>query len=412
MDRGTRFFVSFSSRDLKYVREIMAAMDGQGIDFWNYADELQGIELGEKIDHRLIAEIETCTHIILVISKNTMDPEIGRFCRFEMEYVRKNAFEGSPKLIPVLLDKKTNLKLEFPYDYFENDFCYELDDSSESIVNLTVKICKLAGKIYIPPIEAHPSLPFWKFFRKEVEEFAQSNKDHVDLMMILGEFNEYYKKSSIERSLFLIGYFIQSCKYRVPGYQPFYPIIVQAVCETELGKYDDAMISYEQARIINPGNQDVIGGIGTIYFKTGDYKNAEKCFEKIILNPDNPDVTNARINLAICRLSMNKAISATEADFLFQVDISTYSHDIKTAILNARGVYLLTGKRFEALEQLCIKIIADELHDAITYRLLQLSYFNRGMKEKGCETIQKAIKEAAKNSRLDKNALNNYLKDC
>ena len=381
MGQDMRFFVSFSSRDLKYVREIMAALKGQEIDFWNYTDIIQSIEIGETINDRLIRELETCTHMIVVISEHSMDPETGHFCRFEMEYARSRKNHKMPVFIPVVIGLQGKPKLEYPYDEFEKEFCQELDHTPESIVRLTVKICNLIGKDYIPLIEAHPNLPFWKFFRKEVEDLAHSSKEHIDLMMVLGEFNEYYKMAGMHRALFLISYFLQSCKYKLISYEPFYPLIAKAVCETELGKYEEALASYEQAGLIHPDDQDVIGGIGTVFFRKGEYQKAEACFEKIIQDPDNREVTNARINLAICKLAMNKPISPSEAEFLFQVDISGYPADLKTAILNARGIYLLTEKKYDALEQLCLEIKKDNLDDNITRRLLQLSYLHRGMNE-------------------------------
>ena len=82
MKNPTRFFISFSSCDLKYVREIMAALKGQELDFWDYSNIIESIEIAEQIDDRLIKEIEACTHMILVISTNSMNHDIGRFCRF------------------------------------------------------------------------------------------------------------------------------------------------------------------------------------------------------------------------------------------------------------------------------------------------------------------------------------------
>jgi tetratricopeptide (TPR) repeat protein len=412
MMEGIRFFVSFSSHDLKYVREIMSALKGQGIDFWNYADLIQGIELGEKIDDRLMSEINDCTHLLVIISRNSMDPQIGRFCRFELQYANSRKSRNEMHFIPVLINLPGNLKLEPPYDVFEVDYCQEVDDTPESIVKFTVKVCKLIGKQYIPPIEAHQNLPFWKLFRKEVEDIAHSNKEHVDLMMILGEFNEYYLKADMQKALFLITYFLQSCAYKVPSYQPFYPVIVKAVCETELGKYDDAMNSYKEAKRIHPYNQDVIGGIGTVFFKTGHYQMAAGCFEEIIRNEKNEDVTNARINLIISKLAMGQAISGEDAVFLFKVDISAYSIDLKTAILNARGICLITDKDYPFLESLCKKIIQDNMHDTITIRLLQISFLNRGLVKEAKEVIRSAIKEAEGNSRLDKDALSSYWEDC
>jgi tetratricopeptide (TPR) repeat protein len=375
-----RFFVSFSSRDLKFVREIMATLKGQGIDFWDYSDIAESIEVGENIDVRLGKEIDRCTHMVVVISENSLDATIGRFCRFELEYALNRKSAGLPQFIPVLIESHDKLKLESPYDIFEKDFCSELDESAESIVKLTVKICQLIQKTYLPPFEAHSNLPFWKLFRTEVEEMAHSNNVHVDIMMILGEFNEFYRRSDMQNALLRIDYFLMTCAIKVQNYHPFYPRIVKAVCETELGMYNEALKSYEMAKAIQPENQDVIGGIGTVYFKTCQYPQAAACFEQIIRNNTNEDVTNARINLIITKQATDKPVSIEEEQFLFKVDINKYPDDLKTAILNAQGIQYKIKRDYAALERHCKSVISKNLHDAITLRLLEISYISRGMK--------------------------------
>lgn len=432
MEKTMRFFVSFSSRDLKYVREIMAALKGQGIDFWDYSSIAESIEAGSKIDARLSREIDACTHMIVVISKNSMNTDIGRFCRFELEYALNRGGKPVPYFIPVIVESRDEknsqgmiaktlnrlispaakphqkLILKPPYDIFIKDFRLELDESPESVVKFTVKICQTIDRVYIPPIEAHANLPFWKLFRKEVEELAHSNNVHVEVMMILGEFNEYYKKAEMQLALKKISFFIDTCDNRVPDYKPFYPFIVKAVCETELKMYDEAMKSYEKAKLIHPKNQDVIGGIGTLYFKTNEFRKAADCFEQIIKTNTNEDVTNARINLIITRQNMGTLITPEEERFLFNVNTDLYPDDLKTAIHNAQAVQYRIKKDYQALEYHCKAIISKDLHDTITIRLLQISYINRGMRQAAKHLITDAMKEAEHNKRLDKGVLKTF----
>lgn len=428
-----RFFVSFSSRDLKYVREIMAALKGQNIDFWDYSAIAESIEVGTNIDQRLIQQIDICTHMIVVISKNSMNAHIGRFCRFELEYALNKSGKPVPYFIPVIVESQDEKKsqgliakilnrlispfanpnqkliLKPPYDIFEKNFRLELDESPESVVKFTVKICQTIDKVYIPPIDAHANLPFWKLFREEVEELAHTIHVHVEVMMILGEFNEYYKKAEMQMALKKINFFIDTCYNRVPGYQPFYPLIVKAVCETELKMYDEAMKSYEKAKSIHPKNQNVIGGIGTLYFKTNEYRKAADCFEQIIKTNTNEDVTNARINLVITKQNMKTQITPEEERFLFNVNTDLYPEDLKTNILNAQAVQYMIKENYQELEKHCKAIIDKNLHDTITIRLLQISYINRGMRQTAKLLITDAMKEAEHNKRLDKDVLKTYV---
>lgn len=451
--KPSRFFVSFSSRDLKYVREIMAALSGQGLDYWDYADIRHSIEMGRRIEGRLAAEIDACTHMVVVISANSANRTIGRFCRLELEYAQKAP--RAPFFIPVLLvpesqDSRSDpdglpavrrqrfglwwrigarvkqmllarrspsrLRLSPPYAIFKDAFCQELDNSPKSIVAFTVKVCQLLGKVYVPPIEAHPSLPFWKLFRKEVEEMAHSNREHVDLMMILGEFNLHYRKSETLHALFLINHFIERCTFfnihnRAFSYRPFYPLIVKAVCETELGQYDEAMKSYEAARALAPQDQDVIGGIGTVLFKTRRYCESAACFERIIRENRTEDMSNAKINLIAAKQAMETPITDDEERFLFDVDIRRFSDDLKTAVLNIQAVQLRITRKNAELERHCLAVIDKGLHDSITVRLLQLSYLNRGLRDRARSAVLRAQVEAANNPRLDKDLLKTFLED-
>jgi tetratricopeptide (TPR) repeat protein len=431
MEENIHFFVSFSSRDKKFVREIMAALKGQGLDFWDYSDIVESIEVGERIDKRLSQQIDACTHMIVVLSENSMDRRVGRYCRFELEYAYKRKKNGIPHFIPVLVESnqtsslgfirrtvnrfipiqkksKFPLKLKPPYDIFTPDFCSELDETPESIVNFTVKVCKIIGQNYVVPIEAHANLPFWKLFRKEVADMAHSNKVHVDVMMTLGEFNEYYKRVDLQNALLRIDNFITTCAIKVPGYKPFYPRIVKAVCETELGMFDEALKSYETAKIIHPENQDVIGGIGTVYFSSREYRKAADCFEHIIKTNKTEDISNARINLIITKQHMGTFVSTEEDQFLFSVKIDTYPDDLKTAILNSQAVQLKIKKNYQALEKHCKEILSKNLHDTVTIRLLQGSYISRGMNEAARKVISDALKEAEQNVRLDEEILKGF----
>jgi hypothetical protein len=103
MVRSPRFFVSFSSEDRKYVREIMAALKGQELDVWDYSDIVESIELGEIIFDRLIKEIDQCTYMIVVLSSNSLHPEKGRFCRMEIEHGFKLHSSNNLMLLPVSL---------------------------------------------------------------------------------------------------------------------------------------------------------------------------------------------------------------------------------------------------------------------------------------------------------------------
>ncbi len=405
------FFVSFSSRDQKYVREIISALKGQGLNVWDTSDIEEGIRLGGNLKDELEDKVDQCTHMISVLSRNSLDPEIGRYCVLERAYALTRHDENKLYIFPVVIGNSHELVLDNTCLNLQETFWYDFKLTPECIVEFTVKICKAIDKQYVPQIDAHPNLPFRNAFRKEIAGIDHSVKGYTDLMIIMGEFNENYKTGvrDIKRALFLVDYFIRTCEYRKTEYRPFYPWIVKAVCETDLGNYDNALANYEIAKTIHPENQDVIGGIGSVYIKTFLYQKAADCFRYILINNKNEDVTNARINLIIAELMMGVQISHTDEKFLFGVNIDNYADDLKTNILNAQAIVLRVKSDYTQLETHCIGIIKKKLHDTITIRLLQLSFINRGMFGRAREVIMKAIEESAHNSNLVKSDLQSFL---
>jgi hypothetical protein len=84
--RKKKLFISFSSKDIPVVREIMGGLQFQNFEFWDYSDELQQISLLEEIKPRLIEEIEKCDYFIALVSKNSTDKKKGSFPHFEVDY--------------------------------------------------------------------------------------------------------------------------------------------------------------------------------------------------------------------------------------------------------------------------------------------------------------------------------------
>ncbi|MCK4677385.1 MAG: tetratricopeptide repeat protein [Bacteroidales bacterium] len=404
-------FISFSSRDIPHVREMMAAMDLQGIDFWDYSHDLQKIEVGNDIPKELKKEIDRCDKMVVIISNSSIDPDIGKYCRFEIEYARTKKFDKKNKFIPVILLPIELKNLSFPYDIFTDILHLDYKPSSpKGIVDFTQKICQRLDKTYIPPVEAHPNLPFWKFFRKEVEHMAHSNAEHISLMRVLGEFLEFFKTNDFEEALFLITYFIQSAKYKLPGYPLFYPQIVKALCETKLEKFDDAMKSFHEAGKVDPNNQDVIGGMGIVYYKLEEYSKAKECFQKIIkLFPY--DHTNARINLLTTKMSLNEPVSDKEKEFLFHVNLEAYPEDLQLAVLKSRSRYLYMSGSFLELNNLCKQILKKEMYDTTTVIFYYISLHELGFEKDALCFLEKQINNPGEKVRLNRMELYSQLAD-
>jgi len=387
----------------------MAALAGQGIGFWDYSDLDQSISPGEEIRKRLFQEIDRAMYMVVLISNSSLDPLRGSWCLQEMEHAIASGLDQEGRFIPVLLVPKKDLHYPFPGSHLNEKLHFHFLNTPESVVEFTILICRKLNKNYLPPVEAHPNLPFWKLFREEVMGLAHSNNYHLELMKTLGEFNEYYKKYAIEKSFDLISYFLITCKIKIPDYQPYYPLLVRAVCETELELLDQALETYCEAERIHPSDQDAIGGKGTVYFKMKLYHEALSCFERIIRDTHVTNKTNARINLIITKLSMEKTLSQEEEKFLFAVNDKDYAMDLKINVGNARSMVLKMHKDYQKLEDHCAGLIKEHLYDTITIKLYCIGLFNHGKKGEAQNLLIKAIDDSNQNQKLDKTELERYM---
>ncbi len=409
-----RVFISFSSKDIKFVREIMSGLKSQNIDFWDYSDEIQQIEAGDEITERLKKEIEKCDFFIPLVSKYSIDPKIGKFTWLEVDYAIQVGLLENKKIIPVELITDVQLHYEYqgPYKNLENILheSFELGNVS-SYIKMLKGICNRLNQLYIPQIKAHPRLPFWKLFRDEVIEMAHSNRSHVELMTILGEFNENFKNNNWQQSRFLISHFISTCQYKIPGYKIFYPLIVKAVCEQELGLIDEAWNSYLQADKIKPHDENIYGGLGSICMQKRDFEKAEEYFRKSLEYCPVGKNRDERINHIISLIELGKKISDSDKEFIFNLDLSSFSENELTKIYNVQIALNYHTDNFSAVISIFKVMEKNNLQDTtsiIYYHQCQKVLINLSEAE---NILLSAIQNKDVNKSYDKTLLYHYLSD-
>jgi len=326
--KSTRLFISFSSKDIPFVREIMSGLQFQHFDFWDYSDELQQIRLTEDIKKRLIEEIDGCDYFVALVSKNSTSENAGLFTRFEVDYVvNTKKLQLQNRVITIELENTERSDYLGPYaklkNYLHHDFVWNsfIKESVKSYISLIKNICQVTGHTYIPQITAHHRLPFWEKFRDEVISFAHSNHEHTFLMNVLGEFNEFFKKEAYDLAYESITYFIASCTYLLPEYKLIYPWIVKAVSEQNKGRHKDAKASYEAALKNEPGNPDALGGIGMVYLNTGNFVKAVEFFKNASEKSSGAQKINERLNMIIAKISGRIKLTGDEKTFVKDLDM-------------------------------------------------------------------------------------------
>ncbi|MBN2103765.1 toll/interleukin-1 receptor domain-containing protein [bacterium] len=354
-------FISFSSKDLKYVRQLMASLQYQGITFWDYSNDIEQIELGENLPDYLFKQIDNSKYFIPLISRDSVDKDSGRFTRLEVEYILKNAGQSSKNVIPLMIKNKCPRCLEGPFKSFENKIYLHMNFIDEKGYEEAIgRICEKVyerniHKKYKPIIETHERMPFWKKFKEESFQFTHSNAAHVELMIILSLFNTKFQQEAWEEAYFLIRYFLDSCAYKIPESaggknRLFYPYIVKGVCEQILGDWDQAEQTFKQAGRIRRGHRYVHGGLGGVYSDRGDYEKAIDHY-RMALEQCKTDNTDEKINYATILIKADNPVPVTLKTEILQYTLQIIpGHDWYT-VLKLQAVILFLDEQYREAEQ-------------------------------------------------------------
>ena len=386
-------FISFSSQDLKYVRELMAGLKVQGVDFWDYSDFIQEIELGTSIPERLQEELRRCDFFVPLVSANSMDPEIGRFTRFEVQYAIDLGLLERRRIIPVVIHQDLPAEWPDPYNRLENTVYEEIDlENVRAFEHMMAKICQHLGKIYQPLIEAHSRLPFWELFRDEVLELKHSRSSHVELMILLTEFNEHFQMDDWMRAYFLISHFISSCQYSIPDYGIFYPWIVKGVCQQQLGHLKGAEESFLEAGKTRSADENVFGGLGSVYFARQDYSTAKEFFKKAldVCSPDQND--DEKLNYVVALLTLEEDIPIFLQNSVLGMDFSGQPEE-RFRLMKAQGMVHYRREEYDEALVKFQKIEEEGLEDTPSVYYHHLTLLELGRQRDAIATLERALKD-------------------
>jgi tetratricopeptide (TPR) repeat protein len=339
-----RFFISFSSRNKPVVREIMAGLRSQNIDFWDYSDDLWSISMTAIVLETLKEEIDKCDYFVAVVSKESVEPSIGHFTRLEVEYaLQVKKMHEQKRVITVELEGICLADYNGPYLPLKDYMHYELiwnEDKGKSIrsfIGLMKRICYSVGIQYMPEISPHHRMPFWERFRDEIQKFDHKNHSHIELMGNLGEFNEFFKLKDYGNALQSIRHFVFSCEYYIPEYTMLYPWIVRGVTEQFLGNHQEALFSYQKALLADKENPDALAGLGQAYRILGDFKSAVDCYERAKLSAPGMKKVNMFLHIVFSKVSGKILPTNEERDFIKGLDVEhTVARDIEE--LEQRGL--------------------------------------------------------------------------
>lgn len=146
-------------------------------------------------------------------------------------------------------------------------------------------------------------------------------------------------------------------------------------------EYEYILKTFSEAE---PGNIEIYGYLGQLYYSQKKYKNAIEQFEKILeLEPQNPDVLYLLGSLYLEIEDQDKAIELLKESIKIKPD-----HD---GSLNTLGyIYAETDQNLEEAESLVMRALEHNPNNGAYLDSLGWVYFKRGKYDEALETFEKA----------------------
>jgi len=307
------------------VNELLASLKHQGLDVWDYSNDIESIEAGEVITERLKQEIDQRGVFIPVISSNSLSEELGRYTRLETEY----AIKQRKRIIPLKLSGAPDTAdWDYPYSELASALYLEIDIFNDrDYTRQLIKLCRELQVEFQALDRSHPRLPFWAEFRAEVAAIPKTNYHHSLLMEFLWAFNMHYFRHDYKEASSQIHLFLTTCSYVLPEYQPFYPLIVQGICHRHMGKLDEAEQCYLKANESHPGldEANIFGGLGGVYLQKESYEQALEYYAESLKHSTLDNNTDEKFNYAAASLFANKDLDSKLEGFVLDLSPLTYS---------------------------------------------------------------------------------------
>lgn len=402
MSNQPKLFISFSGKDQQKVRELISALILQDIEeIWDYSDEGQEISAAESITSSLAKKIDDCDYFIAVISPNSIDEQIGRFTRFEVNYAISCQKHTERKLLPLLLD---NPSLEWLNIYPElSDIKgVDVDPANQHQFEEAIRqICSWLQVTHQNLAINDPRVFFAKYFNLEIGNIELKNSVFIKLRNFMNQcaktvLDEVSNKISEDKlfekwneALDFITAFLQYAKLHAPTVQFYYPLILKGVFqlytyspEKTRHRLDEAEQTFSE--VINRLNfindlyqyeesslkecidaKSLLGfgfaGLAHTYYLMERFDEAFNNFEKAAkLLPDDKDIDFNRIGSMLLSGNISQDLIFNPPDF------SNVSRRDWLKIISIKGFYHYKKGEFETAVEIFQNLAPEELDEIAT----------------------------------------------
>ncbi|MCX6842182.1 MAG: tetratricopeptide repeat protein [candidate division WOR-3 bacterium] len=332
-----RVFISFSSRDIAFARELFDSLMRQPVDVWDYSQRGEEIPVGSPIPTYLREQIAASDYFVPLLSANSTDPAIGRFTTLEVRHAIDCGMLQQHRIIPVVLTDREPGSLGGPYDELRDTMHLDVDTRDwRSLEGLVQRLCGVLSLDYVPWIPDHPRLPFAERLRAELRDSDLSRAEYRDLGTLVAEFTRAFADGRWRAALELVTYFVMACRYRLPSSAPYYPLIVKGVCELQLGLLAEAETTFRQAVQHPRHDENGVGGLGHVYFRQKRHDEALAAYEKALAICPKGEELEIRFNILSTRVELNG--HELDPGVLADFDTEQLPPEEKLDVLNLRGL--------------------------------------------------------------------------
>jgi tetratricopeptide (TPR) repeat protein len=411
--RRLRIFLSFSGKDNRFIRCLLARLSALQLVPWDYSSEGQELPGGSSISRSLENRIAQNVVFLPVISRNSF---ASRYCREEVGYAVNRAKSSHFQIIPIVSSACPEAGADWPDPYrrLAGIIHYRVQFASPGSLERTLKrLCDDLHVPYMPPILGDTRLPFMKRFHAELRSKipyrkgreGRENSIYRRLLQVQQEFEVAVKARDYLMALERINFIIMSCEYEFPRTRFYYPYIVKAVCEICMGRMIEALETLKRITAHPLLDENAFGAMGYIKYQQGAYHDAMLYYrEASRRDPDDAAALYGEImNAILCGepINVDSVFSRLENSRIQLPDdrgkIKTlkalalaYSHRLQEAkqvflsligdarvepetMINFAGVLINLGEAKEALTMLksCESRFSDST--AFLYYLTQLS---------------------------------------
>jgi tetratricopeptide (TPR) repeat protein len=411
--RHLRIFLSFSGKDNRFIRCLLARLSALRLEPWDYSSEGQELPGGSNISRSLEDRITKSEIFLPIISPNSF---ASRYCREEVNYALHYNQKDHLQIIPIVSSSCPEAGTDWPEPYRQlaRIIHYRVHFASPGSLERALKrLCDDFHVPYMPPILGDARLPFMKRFHDELQSKiphrkgreGRENSVYRRLMQVQQEFEVAVKARDYPKALERIQFIIISCEHEFPRTPFYYPYIVKGVCEICMGRMIEATETLKRITSHPLLDENAFGAMGYIKYQQGAYHdamlyyreasrrdpadaaalygevmNAILCGEPIDVDLVFSKLEHSRIQVPDdrCKIKTLKALALAyshrlqEAKQLFLTLINDARVEPET-LINFAGVLIDLGEEKEALTML--KSFESRFSDstAFLYYLTQLS---------------------------------------